>query len=86
MKVTRIEIKGRTGTAAISRESENKVECIFCEIRNPAGQRVAIHHVDVNDRDDQFSMAQGLQHQLDGYSGTNSEIHEYFSILEMMAD
>ena len=86
MKVTRIEIKGRTGTAAISRESENEVECIFCEIRNPAGQRVAIHHADVNDRDDQFSMAQAVQGQLDGYIGTNSEINEVFDFIALFAD
>ena len=91
MTITRIDIKGQTGlTATLTRTTspsdiEPLGEYIEVEIRDHDGVR-ARHHVLANDRDDQYSMAECLQQMLDGYHGTNSEIHGYFGFIEKFAD
>lgn len=40
------------------------------------------HVVDATCQEDVFSMAQCLQYHLDGYKGTNSEVHEYYQLLK----
>jgi hypothetical protein len=57
---------------------------ITVELLTPGNERS--HEVQANDRDDQWSMAQILQHALDGYEGSNSEINEYLRIIEYLAD
>jgi len=42
--------------------------------------------VAADDRDDQWSMAEGLQETLDGCRGTSSMVHDYFRELERFAD
>ena len=44
------------------------------------------HFVQADDRDDQWSMAEILQHALDGYEGTNGDIDGYFRAIQMLAD
>jgi len=44
------------------------------------------HLVAAADRDDLWSMAEGLQQTLDGHTGTNSMVHEYFQELQRFAD
>lgn len=44
------------------------------------------HRVLANDQTDVFSMAECLQECLDGYPGTNSDIHEYYRLLEHFMD
>lgn len=39
---------------------------------------------DTGDENDVFSMAQLLQFELDGYEGTNSDVHQYFDFLNSM--
>ena len=91
MTITRIDLKGQTGIiATLARTTssdgiEPPGEYIKVEIREHKGL-LARHHVLANDRDDQYSMAEGIQYQLDGYHGTNSETHDYFRIIEMLAD
>jgi len=48
--------------------------------------RSRIHHVAADDRDDQWSMAEGLQETLDGCRGTSSMVHDYFREIERFAD
>lgn len=88
MKVKAIILEGRTGfTATISREKPPKgPDWIICEVRDENNKWIKIHHVSVDDRTDQFSMAQCIQYQLDGCHGTNSMIHDYFRFVEMFAD
>lgn len=88
MKVKTITLEGETGfTAIISREVPSQgPECIFCEIIDNNGDRVAIHHVMPDDKDDQFSMVECIQFQLDGCRGTNSMKHDYFRIVTLFAD
>ena len=50
------------------------------------GGRSRKHLVAADDRDDQFSMAEGLQETLDGCRGTSSLVHDYFRELERFAD
>ena len=44
------------------------------------------HLVAAADRDDQWSMAEGLQETLDGRKGTGSMVHDYFREIERFAD
>ena len=51
----------------------------------PSGQ-ARKHLVNAADRDDLWSMAEGLQQTLGGCRGTNSMVHEYFQELQRFAD
>jgi len=95
MKITSIELAGTSETtlrdgssglpgafAKVSRKQGD--EHITVELLMPGSERT--HHVGADDRDDQWSMAQILQHALDGYEGSNSEIQDYMRIIEQMAD
>ncbi|MEN6385968.1 MAG: hypothetical protein ABFD79_12335 [Phycisphaerales bacterium] len=83
MKVKTITLDGQTGyTATISRDEK----CIICQIYDNNGNCVNIHHVTPDDRDDQFSMAECIQFQLDGCHGTNSMKHDYLRFITIFAD
>ena len=90
MRITNIELAGGVedgqalprAFAKISRKQGD--EYITVELLTPGGDRR--HHVGADDRDDQWSMAQILQHALDGYEGANSEINDYMRIIEQLAD
>ena len=95
MRITAIELAGsskatlRDGSpglarafARISRRAGD--EHIRVELMTPAGERT--HQVQADDEDDLFSMAQVLQHALDGYEGTNSEVQDYLRLLQYLAD
>jgi len=95
MRITSIELAGTSKTtlrdgragmpgafARICRVQGD--DHITVELLMPGGERT--HHVQADDRDDQWSMAQILQHALDGYEGSNSEIHDYLRIIEYLAD
>ena len=53
-------------------------------ILGPDGERE--HIVEANNPDDVYSMAECLQYHLDGCKGTNSEISDYYRILENFTD
>ena len=57
---------------------------ITVDLLTHAGERT--HQVQANNEDDLFSMAQILQHALDGYEGSNSEVHDYLRMLQYLAD
>lgn len=40
------------------------------------------HFVQTDCKEDVYSMAECLQYQLDGYTGSKSEINEYYQLLE----
>ena len=95
MRIASIELAGtsktklRDGTpglprafARISRKLGD--EHITVELVIPGGERT--HHVQADCHEDVFSMAECLQSQLDGYKGTNSDIHEYYRLLQRFAD
>ena len=60
-------------------------EYIEVTIDWPSG-RSRKHLVVADDRDDQWSMAEGLQETLDGCRGTNSMVHDYLREIERFAD
>ena len=41
-----------------------------------------VHWVETDNEDDLFSMAECLHFQLEGRKGSNSEIHEYYRLLQ----
>lgn len=93
MNITRIELAGSIKPghaipdtfATISRKAGS--DEITVELITTAGCRT--HHVGadgVDDRDDQYSMAQILQHALDGHRGSNSMVHDYFREIQRFAD
>jgi len=95
MRITSIELVGTSDTklhdgspglarafAKISRKPGDKH--ITVELLAPGCERT--HQVQADDADDQWSMAQILQHALDGYQGTNSDVDGYFRTIQMLAD
>jgi hypothetical protein len=95
MRITAIELAGSSKTtlrdgkpglarafARVSRRAGD--DHISVELLTHAGERT--HQVQADDGDDLFSMAQILQHALDGYEGSNSEVHDYVRILQYLAD
>lgn len=88
MKIKTLTLEGETGyTAKITRDNPTEgLECIMCELTDKNGQRVSVHHVSKNDKEDQFSMAECIQFHLDGCRGTHSMIYDYFRYLIFFAD
>jgi len=95
MRITSIELAGTSKTtlhdgraglpgafARISRAQGD--DHITVELLTPGNERT--HRVQADDRDDQWSMAEILQHALDDYEGSNSEIHDYLRTIEYLAD
>ena len=95
MRVTSIELAGtsdmklRDGSpglprafARISRKPGDGH--ITVELLAPGCERT--HQVQADDADDQWSMAQILQHALDGHEGTNTDIDAYYRELRRFAD
>jgi len=95
MRISVIELAGSSKTtlrdgkpglarafARISRRTGD--EHIRVELLTHASERT--HQVQADDEDDQFSIAQILQHALDGYEGTNSEVHDYLRVIQQLAD
>ena len=91
MKIASITLEGTTDRktgmpvafATIRRAKDS--EYIEVTIDWPSGQ-TRKHLVAADDRDDLWSMAEGLQQTLDGHKGTNSMVHEYFQELQRFAD
>jgi len=90
MRITSLELAGSVEDGQVLPRAFAKIsrkqgaEQITVELLTPGGDRT--HHVGADDRDDQWSMAQILQHALDGYEGTNSEINDYMRVIEQLAD
>ena len=90
MRITSIELAGTIeegrhlprAFARIGRKLGD--EHITVELLIPGSERT--HHVGADDRDDQWSMAEILQHALDGYQGTNGDIDGYFRVVQMLGD
>ena len=91
MRITSIELAGertRGGKgmprafARIARTTDD--EYIEVTILRPSGERK--HMVQADCREDLWSMAQCLLHELDGVDGPNSAIHDYYRQLQHFAD
>ncbi len=91
MRITSMELAGertRGGRgmpqafARIGRKLDS--DHIEVTILTPDGERT--HHVQVDCDEDLWSMAECLQHHLDGCKGTNSMICDYHRELQRFAD
>ena len=89
MTITKIELAGKV--------KENGLPEYFATIhRVPGNDYITVtiaatgheceHVVEADCMEDVWSMAECLQYHLDGGKGTNSDIHEYFRILQHFTD
>lgn len=90
MRITKIEFAGATkkgqkipdAFATIHRLAGS--EYIDVAIMTPGGSRT--HNVQADSQEDIFSMAERLQETLDGYVGSNSDVHAYYNELLKLSD
>ena len=72
------------GTPFTSGRRTDGSDYIDVTITLPTGERT--HHVQANDEDDQWSMAECLLVQLEGRTGPNSDINDYYRVIQRFAD
>ena len=90
MKIAEVKLTGSiqrgcltpNAFATISRSQGQAI--IEITLITPNGERQ--HYVEADSEEDAWSMAECLQYHLDGYDGTNSEIHDYYRILGYFMD
>ena len=96
MRITSIELAGAP-TWASERTGQTGLPRAFARIGRKLGdEHITVellahgcertHQVQADDADDQWSMAQILQHALDGHRGTNTDIEAYYRELRRFAD
>ena len=85
MRITRIDFEGKPGhyATAQSRRGSDQIEVELLTPDFPDGRK---HHVQADCEEDIFSMAQCLQEHLDGYKGTNSDVHDCYQELLRLSD
>ena len=83
MRITRIELAGRTGIFAIIKRP-HEAKQIEIELLQPKKENT--HLVKADDEDELFSMAAFLQQILDGYEGTMQEAACYYNPLLCISD
>ena len=83
MRITRIELAGRTGIFAIIKRP-HEAKQIEIELLQPKKENT--HLVKADDEDELFSMAAFLQQILDGYEGTMEEASCYYNALMSISD
>ncbi|HEX7010765.1 MAG TPA: hypothetical protein VF184_12350 [Phycisphaeraceae bacterium] len=85
MRITRMDLEGTPGHyATITRRTgSDQIEVTILTPDQPEGR---VHHVQADCEEDLWSMAECLQHHLDGHRGTNSMIHDYLRELQRFAD
>ena len=96
MRITAIELAGSSKTTL--RDGSPGLPRAFARIERDRGADVIritffqpnrpedVHEVLADDEGDQRCAAEMLQRALDGYEGTNSEVHDYLRILQHLAD
>ena len=91
MKITRIDLEGDNGaTGTLQRKSGQDV--IEVTMSTPRTGRFGIHRkirtltATARHENEQDAVGTDLQEALDGGRGTNSMIHEYFRLIQQLAD
>ncbi len=77
MRITRIDFEGQAGNYATTVRNRDS-QYIDVTILKPAVPDGREHYVQADSEEDIYSMAECLQHELDGCRGTNSMIHDYY--------
>ncbi len=85
MQITRIDFEGKSGHYATAVRKTGS-DCVDVTILTPDTPDGREHHVQADCEEDLFSMAECLQHHLDGHRGTNSMIHDYYRELLRLSD
>ena len=86
MRITRIDFEGEKAgnyATALRKRDSQYIEVKILTPNMPAGRE---HHVQADSEEDIYSMAQCLQHHLDGHPGINSLIHKYYCELLKLSD
>ena len=86
MRITRIDIEGRRGYyATISRKQDsNTIEVTILTHEHPHGEE---HRINArSDEQEFYRQATCLYEALMGGTGSNSDVHEYYTVLLRLAD
>ena len=77
MRITRIDFEGQAGNyaTAVHKRDSQYIDVTILKPNMPNGRE---HHVQADSEEDIYSMAECLQHELDGCRGTNSMIHDCY--------
>jgi len=89
MRLTRIDFEGKAGHYATAQRrtgSGSDPNVVVVTILTPDMPDGRDHHVQADCKDDLRSMAECLQHHLDGCRGTGSDIHGYYVELLRLSD
>ena len=94
MKVTRMEVEGANGKAALKREGGDvQIDGtrLLGAFETRDGRTCLQHEVfqliaDARDHEYQMKVARILQSTLDGYRGTNGDVADYARLIEMLSD
>ena len=88
MRITRIDFEGRHeingqaghwyATAQRRDAMHDGLDIVVVTIFAPDMPNGRVHHVNADSEEDIRSMAECLHHHLEGYTGTNSDIHDYY--------
>ena len=81
MRIKRIEIEGERGEATITRTKHTVAIHI-----QPVGKPDLALNADARSEESMRYAAQRLQHELDGYLGTNGDIADYRRALDSLTD
>ena len=91
MKITRIDVEGENGaTGTIQRANGSAV--IEIPLSTPRTGRFGVHRrvrkltANACYENEQFAVATALQEAMDGCQGTNSMIHDYYRLIQRLAD
>ena len=86
MRITRIDFEGRKAGNFATAMRKRDSQYIEVTIHTPGIPDGREHHVLADSEEDIYSIAQCLQHHLDGYPGINSLIHKYYRELLKLSD
>lgn len=89
MRTRRIELDGEAGHVAIERDRSHMSIRIDSIIRNPKREQQAWKVWELESRissEDLFKIAIEVQARTDGYTGSNSDVHDYFREMQRFQD
>ena len=90
MRLTRIDFEGKPGHYATAQRrgasGSEETDIIEVTILCPDMPDGREHHVTADCEDDLRSMAECLQHHLDGCRGTGSDVYGYYAELLRLSD
>ena len=88
MRTKRIELEGRAGVVAIERPRGSNTIRVDSVIRDPKKElAIKTWELPMNVGEEElFQVAEDVQRRCEGVRGTNSDIHGYFTQLQLFVD